>query len=339
MQTSTSLYVLTLWNHLSPLQILQSGLLCAVRVFFVYFSPLLDLCAYYYHFVIFIECGKENKAALKVLGQYPFVNRWYLFISKHTACKAMFEKHFTPQVASETKKAKKKEGINLGHTGGYLKLENVKEGDTVVTRFPPEPSGYLHIGHAKAALLNQYYAKQYNGKLLIRFDDTNPTKEKEEYMDNILRDLKTLGIPGGDKVTYTSDYFELIEKLAEDAIRNGDAYVDNTPLEEIREARMVGDVTPARSNSVEENLRLWEEMKRGSEEGCKCIVRAKIETEYGPMKCPNKALRDPALYRVIPDADHARLGYVYCFYSFLVTNNNQNQIQGLSTVRLGMSNC
>merc|ERR1712137_539068 len=258
-------------------------------------------------------CGKENKAVMKILGQYSFVNRWFLFLNKHTAFQTIYEKYFKPNAAPVAKK-EKKAGINLGHTGGYLSLENVKEGDQVVTRFPPEPSGYLHIGHAKAALLNHHYAKQYNGKLLIRFDDTNPAKEKEEYMDNILKDLETLGIPGGDKVTYTSDYFELIEKLAEDAIRNGDAYVDNTPLEEIREARMNGDVTPARSQSVEENLRLWNEMKIASEEGCKCIVRAKIETEYGPMKCPNKALRDPALYRVIPDANHARLGTKYKAY-------------------------
>lgn len=129
-------------------------------------------------------------------------------------------------------------------------------------------------------------------------------------MDSILNDLKTLGIPGGEKVTYTSDYFELIESLAEKVIRNGDAYVDNASLEVIREARMVGDVTPARDNSVEENLRLWNEMKKASTEGCACIVRAKIESKFGPMKDPNKALRDPALYRVIPDANHARLGFV-----------------------------
>lgn len=254
-----------------------------------------------------IECT-SNKAVLKVLGQQKFLNRWYQFLSKHSALQTTFDKHFKAAPAVQKVKKEKKAGIDIGHSGGYLKLENAENVDQVVTRFPPEPSGYLHIGHAKAALLNYHYAKQYNGKLLIRFDDTNPTKEKEEYMDNILRDLVTLGIPGGDKVTYTSDYFELIESLAEKVIKNGDAYVDNASLESIREARMVGDVTPARSHSVEENLRLWEEMKKASKEGCACIVRAKIESEHGPMKHPNKALRDPALYRVIPDAHHARVG-------------------------------
>merc|ERR1712100_652161 len=139
-------------------------------------------------------------------------------------------------------------------------------------------------------------------------------QKRKKNIWNILADLKTLEIPGGDKVTYTSDYFDIIEKKAEEAIRNGDAYVDNAALEVIREARMNGDVTPARDNSIEENLRLWEEMKKGSEEGCKCILRGKMESEYGPMKNPNKALRDPALYRVIPDPDHARVGKKYKAY-------------------------
>jgi len=236
-------------------------------------------------------------------------------VSKRQEFQKIFDKYYKPETKKAAPKAKKEAGKpNMGHAGGYLQLENVKEGDFVCTRFPPEPSGYLHIGHAKAALLNYHYAKQYNGKLIIRFDDTNPTKEKHEYMDNILKDLETLSIPGGDKVTYTSDYFEDIERLAIEAIKNGHAYVDNTPLEEIREKRMVGETTPARDNSVEENLRLFEEMKKASEEGCKCILRAKIESEHGPMKNPNKALRDPALYRVIPDANHPRLGTKYKAY-------------------------
>lgn len=260
------------------------------------------------------KCMKQSKAIPKVLLQYQFVNRWFLFLEKHEQFKVVFEKHFKVDKVQPQKKEKKK-GVNLGHTGGYLKLENVKEGDIAITRFPPEPSGYLHIGHAKAALLNYHYAKQYGGKTLIRFDDTNPTKEKQEYMDNILKDLETLGIPGGDKVTYTSDYFPLIEKLMEDTIRDGNAYVDNETLENIREARMNGDVTPARKNSVDENLRLFEEMKKGSDEGKKCIVRAKYDhPDYEPMKNPNKALRDPALYRVIPNSDHPRLGTKYNAY-------------------------
>lgn len=102
-----------------------------------------------------------------------------------------------------------------------MKLENVDKVDAVVTRFPPEPSGFLHIGHAKAAFLNYHYATQYGGRIIIRFDDTNPRKEKEEYEHAILSDLQTLGIPLGDKVTYTSDYFEQIEQYAIQIIKQG----------------------------------------------------------------------------------------------------------------------
>mmetsp|Transcript_35348 Transcript_35348/g.60538 ORF Transcript_35348/g.60538 Transcript_35348/m.60538 type:complete len:740 (+) Transcript_35348:35-2254(+) len=282
----------------------------ALRTYFVEpFLTFADVCIW----VALQKCIKQTIHCKKVITQFQFLNRWFLFLNKQEAFSTIFDNHFGAKPVEKTPK-EKKQGINVGHTGGYLKLENAENVEQVVTRFPPEPSGYLHIGHAKAALLNYHYAKQYNGKLLIRFDDTNPAKEKEEYMENILADLKTLEIPGGDKVTYTSDYFDIIEKKAEEAIRNGDAYVDNAALEVIREARMNGDVTPARDNSIEENLRLWEEMKKGSEEGCKCILRGKMESEYGPMKNPNKALRDPALYRVIPDADHARVGKKYKAY-------------------------
>jgi glutamyl-tRNA synthetase len=134
----------------------------------------------------------------------------------------------------------------------------------VVTRFPPEPSGYLHIGHAKAALLNQYFAEQYKGKLIVRFDDTNPSKEKVEFEESIKEDLKLIGITA-DVVTHTSDYFDTIYDLAIQIIKNGKAYVDDTDQATMREQRMDGIASKNRDLSVEENLKRFEEMKNATE--------------------------------------------------------------------------
>jgi glutamyl-tRNA synthetase len=134
----------------------------------------------------------------------------------------------------------------------------------IVTRFPPEPSGYLHIGHAKAALLNQYFAQQYKGKLIIRFDDTNPSKEKVEFEDSIKEDLALIGIKG-DVVTHTSDYFEQIYELALQMIKTGKAYVDDTDQATMRDQRMNGIASKSRDLPVEENLRRFEEMKNATE--------------------------------------------------------------------------
>lgn len=135
---------------------------------------------------------------------------------------------------------------------------------SVVTRFPPEPSGYLHIGHAKAALLNQYFAQQYKGKLIIRFDDTNPSKEKVEFEESIKEDLALIGIKG-DVVTHTSDYFEKIYDLALQMINSGNAYVDDTDQATMRDQRMNGIASKNRDLPVEENLRRFEEMKNATE--------------------------------------------------------------------------
>jgi glutamyl-tRNA synthetase len=134
----------------------------------------------------------------------------------------------------------------------------------VVTRFPPEPSGYLHIGHAKAALLNQYFAEQYKGKLIVRFDDTNPSKEKVEFEESIKEDLKLIGITA-DVITHTSDYFDTIYDLAIQIIKNGKAYVDDTDQATMREQRMDGIASKNRDLSVEENLKRFEEMKNATE--------------------------------------------------------------------------
>jgi len=168
----------------------------------------------------------------------------------------------------------------------------------VVTRFPPEPSGHLHIGHVKAALLNAHFAERYEGKLLLRFDDTNPSKEKEEYEHAIIEDLKRLEIRP-HKVSHTSDHFQAIMDIQTKMIEDGLAFVDPSTQEEQKALRLKKLPSPYRDQSVEENLRLWKEMQLGSEEGVKCCVRAKICYDSD-----NGAMRDPTTYRcnAIPHA-------------------------------------
>lgn len=177
----------------------------------------------------------------------------------------------------------------------------------VKLRFAPEPSGYLHIGHSKAALLNQYFAQRYQGEVIVRFDDTNPAKESNEFVDNLLKDIETLGIKY-ETVTYTSDYFPQLMEMTEKLIREGKAYVDDTPREEMQKERMDGIESKCRNNSVEENLKLWKEMIAGSERGLQCCVRGKLD-----MQDPNKSLRDPVYYRCNP-IPHHRIGSKYKIY-------------------------
>ncbi|CAN4110843.1 unnamed protein product [Withania somnifera] len=174
-------------------------------------------------------------------------------------------------------------------------------------RFAPEPSGYLHIGHSKAALLNQYFAERYNGEVIIRFDDTNPDKESNEFVDNLLKDIETLGIKYRT-VTYTSDYFPQLMEMAEKLIHEGKAYVDDTPREQMQKERMDGIESRCRNNSVEENLKLWKERIAGSERGTMCCVRGKLD-----MQDPNKSVRDPVYYRC-NQTPHHRIGAKYKVY-------------------------
>ncbi|ANB13469.1 glutamate--tRNA ligase GUS1 [Sugiyamaella lignohabitans] len=162
----------------------------------------------------------------------------------------------------------------------------------VVTRFPPEPSGYLHIGHAKAAVLNQYFAELYHGKLIVRFDDTNPSKEKVEFTQSILEDLELLGVKP-DRLTHSSDYFQEMYDYAVQMIKDGKAYCDDTPQERMREERGEGIASARRNRTVEENLAIFnDEMKNGTEVGLKNCLRAKISVDAG-----NKTLRDPVIFR------------------------------------------
>ncbi|KAL3538404.1 hypothetical protein ACH5RR_001770 [Cinchona calisaya] len=195
--------------------------------------------------------------------------------------------------------------------GGSRPTFEVNLPDAVVgkvrVRFAPEPSGYLHIGHSKAALLNKYFAERYEGKLIVRFDDTNPDKESSEFVDNLLKDIETLGIKY-ETVTYTSDYFPNMIEMAEKLIREGKAYIDDTPREQMQQQRMEGIESKCRSNSVEENLKLWKEMVAGSARGLMCCLRGKLN-----MQDPNKSLRDPVYYRCNLTPHH-KIGARYKIY-------------------------
>lgn len=190
-------------------------------------------------------------------------------------------------------------------------LRTGKHGGRVLTRFPPEPNGYLHIGHAKSICLNFGLAKKYNGKTNLRFDDTNPETEEVEYVESIKEDIKWLGFEW-DQELYTSDYFETLYDYAVILINKGLAYVDESSPQEIAEAKgtptQPGVPTPARSRSREENLRLFEEMRAGKYPDGAMVLRAKID-----LANPNMHMRDPILYR-IKHAHHHRSGDTWCIY-------------------------
>eukprot|EP00921_Rhytidocystis_pertsovi_P007223 GHVQ01012125.1.p1 GENE.GHVQ01012125.1~~GHVQ01012125.1.p1 ORF type:complete len:778 (-),score=118.18 GHVQ01012125.1:116-2449(-) len=189
-----------------------------------------------------------------------------------------------------------------------LDLPGAEDGK-VVTRFPPEPSGYLHIGHAKAALLNQYFARQYHGKFILRFDDTNPAKEKMEFENSIKEDLAMLNI-SPDQVTHTSDYFDELQSYMKALLVEGKAYVDNTEPEKMKADRNEGIESSSRcNNTIEDNLRLWTEMIEGSTEGQTCCVRLRLN-----MRDKNKCMRDPTMYRCVANVPHHRFGNKYKAY-------------------------
>ena len=192
--------------------------------------------------------------------------------------------------------------------------EDLAEGrcDTVCTRFPPEPNGYLHIGHAKSILLNYGLAKKYGGKFNMRFDDTNPTKEKIEFVESIKKDIKWLGADWEDRLYFASNYFPQMYEAAVKLIKKGKAYVSDLSAEQIREYRGTleepGKKDPSSDRSVEENLALFEDMKNGKfEDGAK-VLRAKID-----MASPNMNMRDPVIYRVA-HMTHHNTGDTWCIY-------------------------
>ncbi|MFL5377057.1 MAG: glutamate--tRNA ligase family protein, partial [Myxococcales bacterium] len=182
----------------------------------------------------------------------------------------------------------------------------------VVTRFPPEPNGYLHIGHAKSIALNFGVAREFGGHCNLRFDDTNPLKEEQEYIDAIQADIRWLGFDWGDNLFFASDYFEALYAWAVHLIERGKAYVDDQSAEEVREARGTltepGRNSPYRDRPVEENLDLFARMRAGEFPDGGRVLRAKID-----MASPNPNLRDPVLYRIL-HAAHPRTGDAWCIY-------------------------
>ena len=191
-------------------------------------------------------------------------------------------------------------------------LKTNKYDGRVMTRFPPEPNGYLHIGHAKSICLNFGLAETYGGLCNLRFDDTNPTKEEVEYVESIKEDVRWLGFDWGDRLYYASDYFEQLYDYAVQLIEQGKAYVDSLSAEEIKEYRgtltQAGEESPHRNRSIEENLSLFQSMRAGEFQDGSYVLRAKIDMASG-----NLNMRDPVMYRIL-HAEHHRTGNKWCIY-------------------------
>ncbi|EFX00299.1 glutamyl-tRNA synthetase [Grosmannia clavigera kw1407] len=244
----------------------------------------------------------DNRVSISFIrrGTLSNLKRWFVFVE---------ECH--PEIQAGIKAAKAAQHAKVAAAskagGSYnLALKDADKG--VVTRFLPEPSGYLHIGHAKAALLSDYFARQYNGTLRLRLDDTNPSKEKGEYQDSICEDLELMGIKA-DKLSYTSDYFDYLYDMALRIIKEGGAYADDTDQETMRDERFKGIASKRRERSVEETLRIFEEMKNATPEGVKNCIRAKISYDDN-----NKTMRDPVIYRVNIETAHHRTGTTWKIY-------------------------
>ncbi len=203
------------------------------------------------------------------------------------------------------------------------------DGKTIHTRFPPEPNGYLHIGHAKSICLNYGIARDYKGKFNLRFDDTNPSKEEQEYVDSIIEDVKWLGGNFEDRILYGSDYFEQMYKWAVELIKRGKAYVCDLSGEEIRKSRgtltEAGIDSPYRNRSVEENLDLLNRMRNGEFQNGEKTLRAKID-----MASPNINLRDPIMYRIVHE-EHHRQGNKWCIYpTYDWAHGLEDSIEGIT---------
>lgn len=247
--------------------------------------------------------------SLRKSSKYPNLARWYnCILAQYPAVADVLPRRGGGKPVAETEKAAAVMAEASEKVDGSFEVDLPgAEMGKVCTRFPPEPSGYLHIGHAKAALLNQFFAQKYKGRLIIRFDDTNPSKEKDEFVESILHDLETLGVKG-DVITYTSDYFPELMAMCEKLIKEGKAYADDTERETMQMERKALIESKCRNQTVEENLKMWQEMIAGTEKGVKFCVRGKLD-----MSNPNASLRDPVYYRCNPTPHH-RVGSKYKVY-------------------------
>ena len=208
-------------------------------------------------------------------------------------------------------------------------IKEGKNGGRIHTRFPPEPNGYLHIGHAKSICLNFGLAAEYGGLCNLRFDDTNPSKEEVEYVDSIMKDVRWLGFDWEDRLFYASDYFEKLYEYALKLIKNGKAYICDLSADQIREYRGTltepGRNSPYRDRSVEENLDLFERMRKGEFPDGSRTLRAKID-----MSSPNLNLRDPVMYRILK-ASHHRTGDKWCIYAtYDWAHGQSDSIEGIT---------
>ncbi|CAL1534033.1 unnamed protein product [Lymnaea stagnalis] len=246
---------------------------------------------------LFQTALSSNDTAVNVIRYYNFLTSLKPFTAVAST--------FSGAEVKETKKRSTETNIRKDE-GKFIELPGAEVGKVVV-RFPPEASGYLHVGHAKAALLNQYYRDTFQGTLIMRFDDTNPAKENAEFEKVILEDIALLGITY-DKFSHTSDHFDSLINYCERMIKEEKAYVDNTDPETMKKEREERTESKNRSNDVAKNLSLWEEMKKGTDVGQKCCVRAKID-----MKSDNGCMRDPTMYRC-KNESHVRTGTKYKVY-------------------------
>ena len=208
-------------------------------------------------------------------------------------------------------------------------VKNKKNGGRVMTRFPPEPNGYLHIGHAKSIFLNYGIAQEFNGVFNLRFDDTDPVKEDMHFVEAIKEDVAWLGAKWEDRLYFASDYFDKLYEFALHLIKTGKAYVDHLTMEEIDEYRgtltELGKDSPYRNRTVDENLELFEKMKNGEMKEGECVLRAKID-----MASSNMNMRDPVLYRV-KFASHYRTGDKWCIYPMYdFTHGQSDAIEGIT---------
>jgi glutaminyl-tRNA synthetase len=258
-----------------------------------------------------------------------FAHRWCLWYNRGITAKPPLE-GVEERMEPTTVALKEERSLNFLERIIEDDLANGRvPGNTIVTRFPPEPNGYLHIGHAKAICIDFGMARKYGGRCHLRMDDTNPEKEEKEYIDAIKNDIRWLGFEWGDHEYHASDYYDTLHAIAVRLIQEGKAYVDSLTPEQVKEYRGTltepGRESPDRNRTVEENLRLFEEMRQGKHPEGSYVLRAKLD-----MASPNINMRDPALYR-IKFASHPRTGDKWCIYPMYdFTHPISDAIEGIT---------